>query len=374
MHVKKTNIKKDFFIIKKVVESFSDYIVNRKAIRQNLIEYKKIDNNSKICAVVKADGYGIGAENVVDAIDDMTDFYAVACFKEALSLRNLTEKPILILNFVEPEVLNECAQKNISISVSNFKQVMEIEKFCDKNIKIHLAINTGMNRIGFSQLSEFEKTLEYLKSQNKILIEGIFTHIYNASNRNDTKKQICIFMQYINLLSKYFDSAKIIKHASASLSAVRYPEYRFDMVRLGILLYGDIDNKILTLNNALKIKTTITNVYKIEKGESVGYGKNFVAKKQMKIATVPLGYADGIFRQYAKTGEVFVKGKRCKILGNICMDMFMIDITNKKIKIGDNVEILGKNISLSEVAKKSLTISYEILTNIKKRRFNVKII
>lgn len=354
------------------MKSFSDYIIDKNAIKHNLVEYKKLENKSKICAVVKADAYGMGIENIVDAVDGGVDYYAVACFKEAMHLRTKTKKPILILNFVKTDTLNCCTENSIRVSVSNFNEAKQIKKYCNQNIKIHLAINTGMNRIGFSCLTEFEKTLKYLKLQKSIIIEGIFTHLYNANNVVDTKKQFCIFMQYVNMLSKYFDVSNIIKHVASSLPAIKYPGLRLNMVRLGILLYGKCINKNIDIKPVLQIKSKITSICKIKKGESVGYGKNFVAEKPMKVATIPLGYADGIFRRYSKKGKVFVNGKECKILGNICMDMFMIDVSNTKTKVGDNVEILGEHITLEEFAKNAGTIEYEVLTNIKKRRFNVK--
>lgn len=341
------------------------------------MEYKKVDNLSKVCAVVKADGYGIGAKNVVHAIDDYVDFYAVACFVEAAKLRKLTKKNILVLNTVRSQTLKFCADSNISISLYSFDQAVEIAKQKKiEKIKVHIAINTGMNRVGFSSVEEFEKTLKYIKSnKSKIVVEGIFTHFYNAASEADTKKQYRIFMQYLNVLAKYYDASKIIKHACASLAAVKYSSFRLDMVRLGILLYGDIDeSNILSLKPVLKIKSKVVGVTNVKAGQSVGYGKGFVAKNNLIVATVPLGYADGIMRAFAKSGTVCVNGNKCKVAGNICMDMFMIDVTEKGVHVGDTVEIIGKNQTAGDIASCCNTISYEILTNIKKNRFNVKII
>lgn len=358
------------------MKSFSDYIVITKNIRHNLFEYKKIDTISKICAVVKADGYGIGSENVVCAIDDDVDFYAVACFGEAERLRKLTQRKILVLNKVKKDMIEQCSKKDISISISSFYELKKIISLnLQRKVKIHLAINTGMNRIGFANLNEFCKAVIYIKQHlDKIDVEGIFTHIYNATNFSDSKTQICIFNQYLNILSQYFELDKIIKHASASLGAVKYPEFRFDMVRLGILLYGDLEeNHNLNLKQVLNVKSKIINIARIKKGESVGYGKNYIAKKNMTVATIPLGYADGIFRSISKKGYVKVRNQFCKIVGNICMDMFMIDVTNKNVKLGDIVTVLDDTITANILAEYADTISYEILTNIKKNRFNLKI-
>ena len=359
------------------MKSFSDYTISKDAITHNLIEFKKHNQKAKICAVVKADGYGIGARNVIEQIDDLVDFFAVACFCEAKKLRRLTAKPILVLNFVPNETLEYCHKNNISITVSSFEELKIIEK--QKSlVKIHFAINTGMNRIGFKNVHEFLDAVRFAKNK-KMHIEGIFTHFYNAKSVVDTEKQICIFKQFVKVLEKHFDTKEIIKHTSNSLGAVEYKRYNFDMVRLGILLYGSFEgNCPLELKQILNIKSKIINITKIKAGESVGYEKSFVAKKDMVVATIPLGYADGIMRCFSKKGKVLCQGKFCKVIGNICMDMFMIDITHIDAKLFDEVTLIGEDrfgqkISIDDFAKWCGTISYEILTNIKKNRFDVKI-
>ena len=359
------------------MKSFSDYIVDRNAIRKNLLEYKKHDNKSLICSVVKADGYGVGVENIVCSIDDKTDFYAVACFEEAVKLRKLTQKPILILNFVDKTNFEYCSQNNISISVGNLQQLSILKKISSK-IKIHFAINTGMNRIGFKSKNEFFKAVEFVyKYKNKIIIEGIFTHFFDSKDINKTKKQFSIFMQYIDILKLKFDTNKIIKHSCASISAIKYPKFRLDMVRLGIILYGSCDGiKNFNSKRVLTIRSKIINICSVKNGEYVGYSSAFVAKKDMIVATVPLGYADGILRSYAKRGYVLCNKNKCKILGNVCMDMCMIDVTGLNVKLFDNVIIIGSEkkykIDVDDIAKNCNTISYEILTGIKRNRFNLK--
>ena len=359
------------------MNSFSDYIVDQTAIKHNLMQYKKLDNKSKICAVVKADGYGLGAKNVFCAIDDEVDFYAVACFVEAKKLRKLTKKNILILNSVKKSALKFCAEHNISVSVFSLKHIEEIlSSSFNGKIKVHIAINTGMNRVGFSFIDEFVAALNILKNHpDKFEVEGIFTHLYNASSVKASKKQVCIFMQYLDFLAEFFDINKIMKHVCASFAAVKYPNFRFDMVRLGILLYGDIDDKkLIDLKPVLNVTSRVINLTKIKKGDHVGYGTKFLAKKDTTVATVPIGYADGIIRAFAKHGCVFIKGKKCNIVGNICMDMFMADVGMSDIKVGDEVQLLGVNQTAGDIAKNCGTISYEILTNIKKNRFNVKVL
>ena len=363
------------------MKSFSDYIISLSNIKQNLLAYKKIDGKSKICAVVKANAYGVGLKYVVPAIDGLVDYYAVACFLEAKKLRKLTNKPILILNFTPTKNIAFCQQNNICITVSNLVQANLIAQNASNSlpkIKLHLAINSGMNRIGFDSFDKFDQAIKVILSTKNMQIDGIFTHLYNAKNRADCEHQISIFMQYLNILKNYIDISQITKHASSSLPATSFKSFRFDMVRLGIMLFANTKNNAgIKTFDAISIKSKIINICKIQPGQSVGYSKGFVAKKPMTIGTVPLGYADGIMRVASKKGYVLCCGKPCKIVGNICMDMFMIDLTNTSAKLFDTVTIVGHNanhsILLNRLANFCGTIDYEILTNIKQNRFNIKI-
>ena len=359
------------------MKSFSDYIVDVSAIRHNLLEFKK-QSKKRACAVVKADGYGIGAKYVVRAADDLVSFYAVACFVEAKKLRKYTSKNILVLNWVPKSVLKFCAENNISVTVFNSQQVEAICRAKTKNkIKIHLAVNTGMNRIGFCDDKEFLHAVEKIKLCNNVCIEGIYTHFYNAENTTDTQKQNCIFKHFVGLLSNYVDIKKVICHAESS-NAYFLSGFDYDMARVGILLYGLLNKNKKQFKEALSIKSKIVCITKVQKGQSVGYGKNYIAKHNMTVATVPLGYADGIMRSVAKNGYVLCGGKFCKIVGNICMDMFMVDVSNIIAKLFDQVVLIGKDdygnsISANQVAEWCGTIGYEVFTNIKKNRFNVKV-
>lgn len=355
------------------MKSFNNYIINTKNIIYNLMQYKSV-NKTKICAVVKADGYGLGVKNFVKQIEQQIDYFAVACFSEAIKLRQITNLPILILNFVPHQNLKKCAENNISITVYNIDHLKLIKKYIlQGTIKIHLAINTGMNRIGFNNINQFKKSLFYCSNIKNIKIEGIYTHLYNSADKVCTDKQFCIFNHFLDIF-KNFNFNNIIIHTSASDASVLYKDKCFNMVRLGILMYG-YSSTNLHLKPALQISSKVINICKVKKGHSVGYGKVFIANKDMIIATVPIGYADGLLRSYAKKGSVLINNCFCKIVGNICMDMFMCDVTNVKTKIGDKVIILGddknNSISAQDIAVDCDTICYEILTNIKRNRFNV---
>lgn len=365
------------------MESFSDYIIDVKAIRHNILQVKKVIKNTKICAVVKADGYGVGTKYFVKYIDDLVFCYAVACFKEAAKLRKNTAKDILILNTIPKENLIFCVENNFEVSVFSKSQILQmikvLSKKSGKKLKLHLAVNTGMNRIGFDDEQEFFDTIKLIIMHKDLFeIKGVFTHIYNAICKKDTKLQIKIFKKYINILTQ-LGVKNIIIHSLATTAGIDYPNFRFDMIRLGIGMYGFFDGKTnLKLKQTIALESKIIKLTQIKKGDSVGYGKNFVAKHNMKIATIPLGYADGIFRRYAKKGFVIINNHLCKIVGNICMDMFMCDVTKANASLNDRVIIIGHSkdhkIDCVDVAKKCDTICYEILTNIKKNRLNIKIL
>src|SRR5574344_864380 len=250
------------------MKSFNDYIVDSDAIRNNLIKYKSFDCNSKICAVVKADGYGIGAKNVVMAIDDMTDFYAVANIFEAKKLRQLTLKKILILNFVPYCDINFCIKNNISISVSSIEQLKLLQSLKVGKLNLHFAINTGMNRIGFNNLNDFEEALKIVKNNSAhLVLEGIFTHFFDAESDTKTDVQFNTFQSYLNKAKQYFCLDNIIKHCSASIASLKYKQYHCDMVRLGIILYGFCELKSIDFLNILSIKSKIICLQKIEEGQ-----------------------------------------------------------------------------------------------------------
>ena len=368
------------------MESFSDYIIFKHAIKHNCKKCKKILQNTKLCAVVKANAYGIGIENVVCQIDTLCDFYAVACFKEAKELRELTDKPILILNFTHISNIEFCLNNNISITISSLYQLKDTIKFLnhsniqnENKLKIHFAINTGMNRIGFGDLNEFYKAVLFLSENKYLKLEGVYTHFYNAENLNKTEQQNNVFMKYLNVLKLQINLNSLIIHVSNSFASLRYKQFRYNMVRIGIALYGGLESSNLPkeFKSTISIKSHIISLNNVKRGENIGYSKSYVAKRNITVATIPLGYADGIFREFSHKGKVLICGKKCKVIGNICMDMFMVDVTGLKAKRFDEVILIGKDklgnkITLNEFAKYCNTISYEVLTNIKKNRLNLK--
>lgn len=343
-------------------------------IRQNITNFKSHFKNVKICAIVKADAYGHGIEGVVKDIERLVDFFGVVDEQEALKVRNVSSKPILILSMINNCSLNEIIKQNISLSASNMPYLKRIEKTAkieNKVAKIHLKINTGMNRLGLYTKQNFIKLVEYINQSNYLTLEGIYTHFYDSTNKERTEVQYQKFCEYLRLI----DTKNVIIHASASNACFLDDKYLFDMVRLGNLIYGYLDFiPPFLLHPALKITSTIVNIVNVKKGEGIGYGAKFIAPKNMKVATISLGYADGFLRANSNNGEVIVKNNYAKIVGNICMDLFMIDVTNINCKIGDKVIVLGSNgskqITATQIANRTNTINYEVLTNFKRDRMN----
>lgn len=347
------------------------FIVFPKKIVANIQKFKK-QCSAKICAIVKADAYGHGIGGVVPYIKQYVDFFGVADEREALKVRSLTAKPIVILNMVKSENLPELLTKQISLSVSNFaylKQILKVANTLKIKAKIHLKINSGMNRLGVGSEERFKQMLNFISPQNMLVLEGVYTHFHDSLNMESTENQYQVFCQFL----KHIDGKhKPIIHASATNAVLINPKYQFDMVRLGIAMYGYCDIPSQNFIPALQLESTIANIVNVKKGEYVGYGDNFVARKNMKVACVSLGYADGFLRANSNNGKVIVNDIFCSIVGNICMDLFMIDVSHVKCKVGDRVVVIGesldKKITAQDIAQNTNTISYEILTNLKRDR------
>jgi len=231
----------------------------------------------------------------------------------------------------------------------------------------HLKLNTGMNRLGINS-DEIQSLIKIIEQHNAYLPETILSHLAESENTKDpdfTYNQISEFKESTAILENHFNT-KICKHLLNSNGINNYRDAQFDMVRVGIGIYSD---KVFpNFENVLSLKTYISQIRTVKKGETVGYGRNFKAEENIKIAVIGIGYADGLNRLLSNKGEVFVKNKYAKIVGTICMDMAMIDINSiENIAVNDEVEIFGKHISIDKIAEICTTIPYEIMTNISTR-------
>jgi len=318
----------------------------------------------KIMCVLKADAYGHGliktAENLCEA-----DYFGVASLGEALELRGAgILKPVLILGYCGKNEFIAAAEYDISISVFETESLVLAEKIAfkkNRKIKFHLQLDTGMFRLGLRTAEELDKFLNVLDNCGNLIFEGVYSHFCGSrTGENFEDVQYGRFSEFTEIIEKR--KYNPVKHI-ASTSQIQCAKYNADMVRLGIGLYG---YNLEHVEPALKIAGKIIRLADIKQGETVGYGRKFKAAGNMKIATVSIGYADGVSRALNKYGYVLVHGKRCKITGNICMDILMTDVTDVKCKIGDFAVILGKSgreeITAEEIAGFTDTICYEVLT------------
>lgn len=344
---------------------FNDYIVNLKNLKKNAINIKaKLERDVKLCAIVKADAYGLGSESICKELYGFADFFGVACLKEALDIRKFDKNtPIIVLGMVAKEDIDICVKNDISISVSSIYNLKELQN-CNTKIKVHIQINTGLNRFGVRTLTEFKRILKIL-DKSPIILEGIYSHF--ATKENDRlfiNIQFFKFLQFRNLVR----NRNIISHISNSCATKISPKYHLDMVRTGFSLYASEHADVLT------IKSKVVNVLNIKKGDTVGYDRTFVAKNRMKIAVVSIGYADGLDRRLSNKFSLIINDKKCPIVGLICMDVCMVNVTDIDVEIGDDVIILGgstnQKITIFDYSQTLETSPYEILLKFNHKRMN----
>lgn len=343
------------------------FSVNLKEILSNFDKTKKILNkNVKVCAVVKANAYGFGLEKICLLLKHKADYFAVSRINEFLKLKQMKIfKPILILSPLLKKEMNIAVENGAEITVSNQEQLESLNCIAKKKkkiAKIHIALDTGMSRFGIKTKQELDSFLEKALKLKNVEIVGAFSHLFNPSNNLITKKQRSRFIAFKNIILSF--GFKPIFHFASS-EGLKNKDNQFDMVRLGFDLYNS--NKNLHL-----FKTKIVEIKTLKKVESVSYNGTFVAPYEMKIAICEAGYADGLNRLLSNKGEVLVCGIKVPIIGNICMDCFMVDISNcKNVFVGDDVIIFGtdgkNSISVCDIAKKCDTIPYEIYTGISNR-------
>lgn len=354
----------------------------------NLIK-KSIGEDTKICCVIKADGYGHGAVELAKLYSELkADFFAVSNLDEAIEIREsgITE-PILILGYTPANRAEDLYKYDVSQAVYSLEYAQMLSDECvkaDVNCKIHIKVDTGMSRIGF-MCQQFDRDNESINEIKQacllpnLISEGIFTHFAVADEMEDgrdyTDKQYDSFMYVVDSLKNMgieFD----LKHCSNSGAILDHNDKKLDMVRAGIILYGlSPSTKLkdrLELEPIMRLKTMVSHVKEVKAGTTLSYGRTFTATKDMKVATVPVGYADGYIRAFAKDGYMYIRGKRVKIIGRICMDQTMLDVTDiEDVNIGDVVVLFGNGKhgepTPDDVACWGNTINYEIVCAVSKR-------
>ncbi len=344
----------------------------------NLNYYRdKLKKETKAMVMVKAFSYGSGNIEIAKHLEHhKVDYLGVAYADEGAVLRKQGIKiPILVLN-TDPSSFQTILDYNLEQEIYSFHVLEEYLEFIKKHNRvevpgIHLQIETGMNRLGFD-LKQLPQLVEIINSEPLLKVLGVSSHLASADSNSDeefTNMQIEKFKEAKNFIASKIGD-EFLSHILNTSGISNYPDAQFDMVRLGIGLYG-ITSEKKDKENLLPIsslKARISQIKKVDMGESIGYSRSYIAEKQMSIAIVNIGYADGIKRELSNgIGSVFFKGKSLKIVGKVCMDMCMVDVTGIEIRIHDEVEIYGANKSLYSLANEMNTIPYEVLTSISQR-------
>lgn len=356
--------------------------INLDNIRRNLIALRmNISPDIKVCAIVKADAYGHGCVPVAKVLDDLVYMYGVASIDEAIILRKHNiNKPILVLGPTNAKRDFDFLTYRIIptiFSIEAASSLSECALSSNQTLEIALAVDTGMNRIGLQCDEEGLTTALVISVMKGLHVSNIFTHFARAdeSIKAPTIEQICKFDNFIENL-KNRGLVIDIAHAANSAGIIDHLGEKYDLIRAGVSMYGVYPSSEVNMENvelfpAMTLKSHITNIKKIGIGEAVSYGGTFVANKSMTVATVCIGYADGYPREMSNKGEVLVNANRCKILGRVCMDQLMIDVTGITVNNWDEVTLLGRDgkqeITLSEIAEKCNGFTYELMCNIGKR-------
>lgn len=371
-----------------VKRTWAEISLNAIEHNYNVIR-NKVADDTKVCCVIKADGYGHGAVELSQIYEKLgADFFAVSNIDEGIEIRKSGSKlPIVILGYTPVSEAKNLAAYNISQAVFSLEYAKELFEKCveeDCICKMHIKVDSGMSRIGFmcQEFPRDEYSIEEICEAcclPNLEVEGLFTHFCvsdeDAEGREFTNKQYENFIHVRDSLKKRGVDISVV-HCSNSGAIEDYPETCCDMVRAGIILYGLAPSSKLAdrldLVPAMTLKTVVAFVKEVQKGATISYGRTFTADRKMKIATVPIGYADGFIRQNAKDGYMMVNGKKAKIVGRICMDQTMLDVTDiEDVKTGDEVVVFGTGENgeptADSLAENTGTINYETVCLVGKR-------
>lgn len=357
--------------------------INLDNLAHNMREVKKnVKEGTLITAVVKANAYGHGSINAAKTfLKNGADRLAVATLSEAIELRKADiDVPILILGYTPTSQYSLVIEYDITQAIYNMDSAMELSKVAEKLNKtgyIHIKVDSGMGRIGFLPTDESVDDIIKISKLPNVKVEGIFTHFATAdeTDKSYTNLQYDRFMSVINKLEER-GLAIPIKHVSNSAAIIDLTDYNLNMVRAGIMLYGyypsqEVNKERVKLIPAMSLKAKISNIKTVSRGTGISYGQIFVTEKESKIATIPIGYADGFTRMLSSKTEACINGRRVPIVGRICMDQCMLDVSEiDNVKIGDEVVLFGYEegaLNADDVAAKLNTISYEILCMVARR-------
>lgn len=370
--------------------------INKSNLEKNLKIVRSINKN--LICVIKDNAYGLGIENILPILlENKCDYFAVAYIEEAVKIQKLLENlklknqngkiKVMSLNYVKPENVGDAIRNNIELTVFNFLQLLDYLKILDDffenmTLKIHIKVNSGMNRLGFDE-NEILELVEIIKkynlnnkSKNRLEIISIFSHISDAENQAETEKQVEKYEKILKIFSQNNVRYRY-SHLQASPLLFKYgKKYNYDFARIGMALYGmEPLSTDVGLLDVITVKSKIINIRNVKKNDKVSYGSKGIVKHDSKIGIVAIGYAHGLQKQIENSGEayVLVNGQKAKIIGEICMDMIFVDLTNiENVKMNDEVVIIGsqknaengivEKITLRQVARWAGTIQDDVLT------------
>ena len=370
--------------------------INKSNLEKNLKIVRSINKN--LICVIKDNAYGLGIENILPILlENKCDYFAVAYIEEAVKIQKLLENlklknqngkiKVMSLNYVKPENVGDAIRNNIELTVFNFSQLLDYLKILDDffenmTLKIHIKVNSGMNRLGFDE-NEILELVEIIKkynlnnkSKNRLEIISIFSHISDAENQAETEKQVEKYEKILKIFSQNNVRYKY-SHLQASPLLFKYgKKYNYDFARIGMALYGmEPLSTDVGLLDVITVKSKIINIRNVKKNDKVSYGSKGIVKHDSKIGIVAIGYAHGLQKQIENSREAYilVNGQKAKIIGEICMDMIFVDLTNiENVKMNDEVVIIGsqenaengivEKITLRQVARWAGTIQDDVLT------------
>lgn len=340
------------------MNKYNYYQVGTANLKINCDYIRSKVGDKLICAMVKANAYGVGVPYVVTALKGKVDYYGVSCVGEAKEVRRYDkDTPILVVGKTHPSELKWCSTHNVRVSISNQKEWVE----CVKKgypIKVHIKVNTGLNRYGISSISALKAMLD--DKQTVVTIEGIFTHFATKSaDEAYITTQFETFQCFVAMMPK-----GTIAHCANSYTTLHLPEYQLDMVRVGYALYNEVQPVV-------SIKSKIIEIQTLEKGDTLGYDRTHKAKGVERIGVVPIGYADGLDRRLSNKFALWTGGHRADIVGNICMDVCFIRL-DEHDKLGQEVEILGPHLHYNDYACVLGTSNYDVMLKWKYRRMQCR--
>lgn len=359
--------------------------IDLDAIHDNMEQmHQMLQEGTKVIAVVKTDAYGHGAVEIAKELEplDYVFGYAVATAEEGKNLiRNGIKKPILILGISFEEQYMEIIENQIRPAICSYEMAKELNAYCErcnKTLPIHIAVDTGMSRIGFQVTEKDADEIKKISSLSNLKIEGMFTHFAKADEKDKTgaRQQYARFGQMLDYMKER--EIKIpIRHCSNSASILELRDMNLDVVRAGITLYGmwpspEVNRACFRPAPVLSLYSKIVFIKELEDGREVSYGGTYVTSGTRKIATIPVGYGDGYARGLSNKGSVLIRGKRAPIVGRVCMDQFMVDITEiEGASVGDKVTLIGRDqeeeITMEEVGELSGRFNYEFVCDLGKR-------